>query len=494
MINKTIKILLSNMSIIINIKDHECEIDARRGSACIDCSECVTQFKEALIKVNHSCLGRFGNSQYPSITCDYCESRMDTVRQLQTLRTGLRPLYVKEDQDLQILRNALLYSYKGPYLSGLYVDHLCVADPQLKSDDGTKTVSDYLHCPVCVRMFKILMSSLSPSHNCVDHTCRICTFLLKSWSKLSIVSQICTKFILDEHYKEINQREKLVKNEVLKPSPTSYLPSEESKILISRDSFRCIRILDELIQARNKSLLPDLITNTPMIVVIEGPIGAGKSTLMDALISIDKKSSFMEFNQEPLDKWIDHHGTNLLQQFYDSPQENSFLLQNVVFLTKWNQRIASPRAPIRVYERSILSSFRCFLPALERTNLIKPHEARALKSWENFFNYRFSEHAKIDVLIYLKINPSKCIDRIRQRGRNEENSIALHYLFALHEQYQTWVEYMKKHTFTKVIEIDADLDIEYLKPAYESLYKELLSTASQRGNCRLYFNTYHFIL
>ena len=52
-------------------------------------------------------------------------------------------------------------------------------------------------------------------------------------------------------------------------------------------------------------------------VLVEGNIGCGKSTFLKLF---NKYSDHIELLQEPLDKWQNVNGCNLLHMMYDDPQ------------------------------------------------------------------------------------------------------------------------------------------------------------------------------
>merc|ERR1712029_727820 len=67
----------------------------------------------------------------------------------------------------------------------------------------------------------------------------------------------------------------------------------------------------------------------PFTVVVEGNIGSGKSTFLEQYASLDSVSVF----SEPVDKWRNLDGNNLLQLMYENPQRHSYTFQSYVQLT-----------------------------------------------------------------------------------------------------------------------------------------------------------------
>ena len=65
-------------------------------------------------------------------------------------------------------------------------------------------------------------------------------------------------------------------------------------------------------------------------VVIEGNIGCGKSTLLSYFENDAKIKVF----SEPITKWQNLSGCNLLQLMYENPERWTFQFQNYVQLTR----------------------------------------------------------------------------------------------------------------------------------------------------------------
>ena len=46
---------------------------------------------------------------------------------------------------------------------------------------------------------------------------------------------------------------------------------------------------------------------------------------------------------------------------------------------------------------------------------------------------------RVDAVVYMRTDPSTCMERVRSRGRFEEASIQLDYLEQLHERHERWL-------------------------------------------------------
>ncbi len=59
---------------------------------------------------------------------------------------------------------------------------------------------------------------------------------------------------------------------------------------------------------------------TPFVVSVEGNIGSGKSTMLQFYSELDD----VQLHPEPVEKWQNLHGHNLLEKLYTDPKRWSF--------------------------------------------------------------------------------------------------------------------------------------------------------------------------
>ena len=210
-------------------------------------------------------------------------------------------------------------------------------------------------------------------------------------------------------------------------------------------------------------------------VSVEGVIGSGKSTLLKYIDS--KNSNEIQCVYEPIDKWTNFNGKNLLKLFYDNPSDNSFVLQSYIQLTM----IEAHRTPIRpmtrlkILERSVHSAVNVFIQQQVRQKTLKSTEADILKLW---YDHLINEHAefKVDTILYMRATPEICLNRIKERNRIEETSIDLQYLIELNKLHENWLNEQNER-LNNVIVIDANKDISdvNLMKAFDSTVDILLS-------------------
>lgn len=184
------------------------------------------------------------------------------------------------------------------------------------------------------------------------------------------------------------------------------------------------------------------------VFIIEGNIGAGKSTLLNLL---EKSFQNIYAIYEPVDKWKNIGGANLLEDFYSLPERWGFTFELYSMFTKIKllRDAMLSDAEIIIMERSIFSDhiFQNISYNLEKIDL---KELAILEEIRAFF---LRDVPKIDGIIYLNTKPVECLQRIKKRNRKEEQSIDINYLFLLEKEFMH-VCYSKKHCI-----IDGDYDI-----------------------------------
>lgn len=184
------------------------------------------------------------------------------------------------------------------------------------------------------------------------------------------------------------------------------------------------------------------------LFIVEGNIGAGKSTLLGLL---EKSFQNIYVIYEPVDKWTNIAGSNLLGDFYSTPQRWGFTFELYSMFSKIKllRDAMLSDAEIIIMERSILSDhvFQNLSYNLEKIDL---KELAILEEIRAFF---YQDIPKIDGIIYINTKPAECLQRIKKRKRNEEQNIDINYLIQLEKEFQ-YVCYNKKHCI-----IDGDYDI-----------------------------------
>ena len=185
-----------------------------------------------------------------------------------------------------------------------------------------------------------------------------------------------------------------------------------------------------------------------MFITIEGNIGAGKSTLCKYL----KKHvlpSGSEVHFEQVEQWRDYHGHNLLDECYKG---NIFPLQLVVPISR----------PIR-NPKKVTVSERC--PATDRVFQRVYNDIGYLSDLEeaichDLLKYIVDKENQPDLIIYIKATPEQCLERCKQRGRDEESEIDLEFLKKIDEQMDQVIDELNR--FTHVVVVSGNLTHEQI--------------------------------
>lgn len=184
----------------------------------------------------------------------------------------------------------------------------------------------------------------------------------------------------------------------------------------------------------------------PITISIEGNIGAGKTTFINKVENLinthefDKKICVL---REPVDIWTNvknpQTGETILQSFYRDPKTYAFPFQLLVFNTRLMEykRILkeNPDCDILFCERSLECDSKIFAKMLYDDGLI---DDMCYEIYKHL--YETSKHEfPIDKVIFLLISHEECSERIKERGREGEESIPLDYLEKCNQYHLEWL-------------------------------------------------------
>lgn len=217
------------------------------------------------------------------------------------------------------------------------------------------------------------------------------------------------------------------------------------------------------------------MTARPFTVVVEGNIGSGKTTFLE---NFRDRDNTIDIIAEPVDKWRNCKGHNLLEKMYSDPKRYSLLFQTYVQLTMLQQHTANMRSPkpFKIMERSLLSARYCFVENLYAEGKMEACEYEVISEWFNFIMTCPQMDFKIDLIVYLRTDPEVAYRRIMERERTEECKIPFQYIKDLHKLHEEWL--YEKSKFqplpAKVLVIDANDDLSELKSKYEDCKDSIL--------------------
>ena len=176
------------------------------------------------------------------------------------------------------------------------------------------------------------------------------------------------------------------------------------------------------------------------IISIEGNIGSGKSTLVEALRTNFANNKNICFLQEPVDIWNtikDKKGNTMLSKFYGDTTKYAFAFQMMAYISRLSmlKEALKKNYEVIVVERSMFTDKMVFAKMLYDDGLIEHDEYQIYNKWFD----EFIDDNKLTGIIYVKAEPSVCNDRVKIRAREGEDSIPLDYLQKCHQYHEDWL-------------------------------------------------------
>ena len=169
---------------------------------------------------------------------------------------------------------------------------------------------------------------------------------------------------------------------------------------------------------------------------LEGNIGAGKTSLGNLF----KASSRFEFLEEPVEQWKAGFASNLFEMFYRDMERWSFTFQIMAFTTRaktWEEIMKKIQGDQVVLERSIFTDRHVFAKNLYAQGAMNDSEWQVYQQLWDFLALNYCEQPS--KIIYLRTPAEVCLERIRKRGREEEQTMPLDYLKRLETLHDEWL-------------------------------------------------------
>lgn len=234
----------------------------------------------------------------------------------------------------------------------------------------------------------------------------------------------------------------------------------------------CSRVFSSIAATYSSQMKKD-VGQKKFTVSVEGNIGSGKTSLLQHFVD----SPNTEVQQEPVSKWRNMQGHNLLAMMYEDPSRWALTFQTYVQLTMLETHTKPQEKPVKLMERSIYSAKYCFVENLYKNGQMPDFEYMVLTKWFDWIVQ--NEDCKLDLIVYLQTKPETCHERIKQRCRKEESTIPLDYLRTLHEFHENWL--IKQTQFAlpaPILVLDGNSDLPEMLKLYDAHRNEILCGCS----------------
>jgi deoxyguanosine kinase len=204
-----------------------------------------------------------------------------------------------------------------------------------------------------------------------------------------------------------------------------------------------------------------MIVKESKAIIVEGNIGAGKSTFLRLI----KDLLDVQVVYEPHEQWQNIDGENILDSFYKDKNRWAYTFQSYAFITRimaQEQADKTSHKFLQILERSVYSDRYCFAKNLFEMGEMTSLEWKLYQDWWGWFVKHYTK--KPSGFIYLQTPPQVCYERLLKRARSEESAVPLNYLSMLHTQHENWLihkqgvdEYIKN---VPVLILDCTQDFE----------------------------------
>lgn len=180
----------------------------------------------------------------------------------------------------------------------------------------------------------------------------------------------------------------------------------------------------------------------PVIISIEGNIGAGKTTIVQELQKQFQDKKNIIFVKEPVDIWEtikDNNGETILQKFYAEPSKYAFQFQVMALTTRLSlirdTIINNPNCDMLICERSVDADKEIFAKMLHDDGVIRDldYKIYRLMADEHARDFNVAGH------IYINSDTDVCFKRIQKRSREGEGGIELSYLEKCKKYHDEWL-------------------------------------------------------
>jgi deoxyguanosine kinase len=206
-------------------------------------------------------------------------------------------------------------------------------------------------------------------------------------------------------------------------------------------------------------------------LVIEGNIGAGKTTLATLLSK--------EYNAKlVLERFADNP---FLPKFYDNPERFSFPLE-LSFLAERYKQLNDELRSVSLFQPLMIADYFFMKSLIFAQNTLNGDEYNL---YRQIFEIIYNSIPKPDLYVYLHLPTDKLLKNIQKRGRDYEKSIDSKYLDDIQKGY---FDFFRQHPEYTFLVIDtSNLDFVSVHDDYLKLKAAIFDQSYSKGIHRLTF-------
>jgi deoxyguanosine kinase len=196
-------------------------------------------------------------------------------------------------------------------------------------------------------------------------------------------------------------------------------------------------------------------------IVIEGPLGVGKTTLTQMLAERMGAQTLLEDVEE----------NPFLVQFYQSPKKFGFQTQIFFLLRRYN--LALEMAQIDLFNRTTVSDFLFDKDQIfARANL----DENEFWLYEQLFQLLKKRVSVPDLVIFLQAKTDVLMERIKKRSRKYEKTIGFKYLDKINQAFN---EFFFNYTECPLLVVNAsEIDFVHVPEDFEDLVERIRTMKS----------------
>lgn len=206
-------------------------------------------------------------------------------------------------------------------------------------------------------------------------------------------------------------------------------------------------------------------------LVIEGNIGAGKTTLSTMLANeLNAKLVLERFSDNPF-----------LPKFYNDPERYSFPLE-LSFLAERYKQLNNELRVGSLFQSMIIADYFFMKSLIFAQNTLAKDE---FSLYRQIFEIIYSSIPKPDLYVFLHLPIDKLLENIWDRGRDYEKTITAAYLEKIQEGYFSFFKQYPEYAF--LIIDTSNLNFVKNPEDYEKIKAAIFDQRHEKGVKRLFF-------